>query len=88
MSLRRQQEGDYNINTLGIKADDKNTVGTNTCDTTADHGEEGYQVDGVFIPITQVNEFALANRDRFLEITRRARRAQRAKDGPVTLIEK
>lgn len=54
----------------------------------AEDGEEGYQVDGVFISTTQVNEFAVANRDRFLEITRAARRARRARDGTVTLIEK
>ena len=54
----------------------------------ATDGEEGYEVDGVFIPITQVNEFAMANRDSFLEITRRARRARRAKDGTVTLVNK
>jgi hypothetical protein len=78
-----RREGDYNINTLDTKAGDKNAVGT-----AADDGEEGYQVDGVFISTTQANEFAAANRDRFIEITRAARRARRAKDGTVTLIEK
>jgi hypothetical protein len=54
----------------------------------AEDGEEGYHVDGVFISTTQVNECAAAKRDRFLEITRAARRARRARDGTVTLIEK
>jgi hypothetical protein len=45
-------------------------------------------VDGIFISTTQANEFAAANRDRFLEITRAARRARLPKDGTVTLIEK
>ncbi len=55
---------------------------------TAVDGEEGYQMDGVFMPLSKVNEFALSNRDRLLEIVKKAKRAKRSEDGTITLINK